>query len=106
MVTAEHTLIRNFGAGRTIEYPVDASPISREPSIGDGCRVRPDAQLDDRRADPATLDDVAAQRPEVVEELSGGGRARMATVDDLPLRGAITSPYTTRATRDLLGADH
>lgn len=101
VVTEEHTLIRNFGAGRTIDYPVDADPGSRGPSLGAGADPRPYAQLYDGD-DPGNLEDVAEERPEVVADLSGRVRAWMADVDDPLLRGGVRYPYGERATRDLL----
>jgi len=102
VLTDEHTLIRNFGAGRVVDYPVDADPTSRGPSQGAGADPRPYAQLYDRQEDPANLEDVGDQRPEVVEELSGRVRSWMARVDDPLLRGGIRYPYGKRAVEDLL----
>jgi arylsulfatase A-like enzyme len=105
VVTAEHTLIRNFGAGRTVQYPVDADPTSRGPSLGGGAEPRPYAQLYDRTVDPCNLDDVADTREDVVSDLSDRVRAWMSRVDDPLLRGGVRYPYHERAITDLLGAD-
>lgn len=104
VVTEDHTLIRNFGAGRTIDYPVDVDPTSRGPSLGWDSGPRPYAQLYDRSADPSNLDDIAEGNEDTVAELSGRMRAWMARVDDPLLRGGVRYPYQKRATRDLLGA--
>jgi len=104
-VTAEYTLIRNFGAGREIDYPVATDPTSRSPPQPPGSAPRPYAQLYDREADPANLDDVAEQHPTVVSDLSDRVRAWMARVDDPILRGGVRYPYARRAMRDLHGAD-
>lgn len=105
VVTEDHTLIRNFGAGRTVDYPVDGDPTSRGPSPGPDAEPRPYAQLYDRVADPGNLEDVAADRPAVVAALSNRLRAWLARVDDPLLRGGVRYPYQERATRDLLGAN-
>lgn len=104
VVTEEYTLIRNFGAGRTVDYPVDADPTSRSPSLGPATDPLPYAQLYDRQNDPDNLDDVADEREEVAAALSDRVRAWMARVDDPLLRGGIRYPYQQRATKDLLGA--
>ena len=105
VVTEEYTLIRNFGAGRTVDFPVDADPASRGPSPGPAADPLPYAQLYDRRADPYDLKDVADERPGVVSELSDRVRAWMARIDDPLLRGGVRYPYHERAMRELLGAD-
>jgi len=105
VVTAEYNLIRNFGAGRTIDYPVATDPTSRSPNQPPGSEPRPYAQLYDRAADPDNMTDVADQHPDVVSELSDRVRAWMARVDDPLLRGGIRYPYHRRAMRDLHGAD-
>jgi arylsulfatase A-like enzyme len=104
VVTEGYNLVRNVGAGRTVEYPVDAPPTSRGPDLGAGAETRPYAQLYDRRKDPAELDDVAAENETVVEELSARIRAWMARVDDPVFRGGVEYPYAERARRDLLTA--
>ncbi|WP_435320886.1 sulfatase family protein [Haloarchaeobius sp. TZWSO28] len=104
VVTAEYTLIRNFGPGRTVEYPVDTDPTSRAPSLGPATDPLPYSQLYDRRSDPYNLDDIAEERADVTAALSDRVRAWMASVDDPLLRGGIRYPYQERATRDLLGA--
>jgi len=103
VVTDEHTLIRNFGAGRTIEYPVATDPTSRGPSPGPGSEPRPHAQLYDRREDPANLEEIAGERPGVATDLSARVRSWMARVDEGLLRGGIRYPYQREAVRDLLG---
>jgi len=102
VVTDEHTLIRNVGAGRVTDYPVDADPTSSGPSQDAGTDPRPYAQLYDRREDRANIDDVGAEHPDVVADLSARVRAWMARVDDPLLRGGIRYPYHERAMEDLL----
>ncbi|MFB6136278.1 MAG: sulfatase [Halobacteriaceae archaeon] len=102
VVTASHNLIRNFGAGRTVDYPVASDPTGRGPSPGAGAEPRPYAQLYDREADPCDLNDVADERPERVAELSERLLAWMAAVDDPVLSGGVEYPYHERARRDLL----
>jgi arylsulfatase A-like enzyme len=102
VVTDEHTLIRNVGAGRVVDYPVDADPTSSGPSQDAGTDPRPYAQLYDRREDRANIDDVGAEHPDVVADLSARVRAWMARVDDPLLRGGIRYPYHERAMEDLL----
>jgi arylsulfatase A-like enzyme len=97
VVTADHTLIRNFGAGRTVDYPVDTDPTSRGPSLGASAHPRPYAQLYDRTTDPHNLDDVAESHEDVVSELSDRARGWMARVDDPLLRGGVRYPYHDRA---------
>lgn len=104
VVTADHTLVRNFGAGRTVDYPVDVDPTSRGPSQGSAAEPRPYAQLYDRTDDPYNVDDIAGDEPDTVSALSSRVRAWMARVDDPLLRGGVRYPYGERATRDLLGA--
>lgn len=105
IVTEEYTLIRNFGAGRAVDYPVDADPTSRGPSMPPSADPRPYAQLYDRADDPYDVDDVARERESVARDLSDRVRAWMARVDDPLLRSGIRYPYHQRATTDLLGAD-
>jgi arylsulfatase A-like enzyme len=105
IVTEEYTLIRNFGAGRTVDYPVGGDPTSRGPSQGPASDPLPYAQLYDRRDDPYNLDDVADEHENVATELSDRVRGWMARVEDPLLRGGIRYPYQKRATKDLLGAD-
>jgi len=105
VVTEEYTLIRNFGSGRVVEYPVDADPTSRGPDRPPSADALPYAQLYDRREDPGNLHDVADEREGVAADLSARVRAWMARVDDPLLRGGIRYPYQQRATRDLFGVD-
>lgn len=105
VVTAEYTLIRNFGAGRAVELPVDADPSDKAASGASTSGPRPFAQLYDRVEDPHNLEDIAEERESVVSELSARVRSWMARVDDPLLRGGIRYPYHQRATMDLLDAD-
>lgn len=105
IVMEDHTLIRNFGAGRTVDFPVGGDPTSRAPSQGPDADPLSYAQLYDRRDDPGNLDDIAAEREEVAAELSDRVRGWMARVDDPLLRGGVRYPYHERASKDLLGAD-
>lgn len=105
IVTEDHTLIRNFGAGRTIDYPVDADPTIRSPSQPPGSEPRPYVQLYERNSDPANLEDIAEDRPDVVADLSDRVRGWMARVDDPLLRGGIRYPYHRRSLRDMYGTD-
>ena len=100
VIGREFNLIRNFGAGRPVEYPVDTDPTDREGSTT--WEPRPYAQLYDRKADPYELDDVADEHPDVVERLSNRVRSWMVDVDDPVLRGGIRYPYNRRAVGDLL----
>lgn len=104
IVTQDYILIRNFGAGRTVNYPVDADPTDRAPSLPPSAGPRPYAQLYDRAEDPYNLDDIANECEAVVEELSDRVRGWMARIDDPLLRGGIRYPYQDRARKDLLGA--
>lgn len=105
VVTREHTLIRNFGASRIVEYPVAVDPVSTGFSQDASVDPRPYAQLYDRLDDPYNLDDVAAEREAVVSALTDRVRGWMARVDDPLLRGGVRYPYYERARKDLLGAN-
>jgi pyrroline-5-carboxylate reductase len=99
-LSADHTLVYNFGAGREIEYPVAASPDARVgPNNGE---PRPVVQLYDRDEDPDELTNVAPDREAVVEDLTGRLREWLVDVDDPLLRGGVRYPYHERALRDLL----
>lgn len=104
VVTEEHTLVRNFGASRTIDYPIDCDPTIRAPPQGPASDPRPYAQLYNRQRDPFNLDDVADEHQTVTAELSDRVRGWMAQVDDPLLRGGVRYPYHERAMKDLLGA--
>ena len=103
VVTEAFTCIRNFGAGRSIAYPVAADPTVRAgENTGD---PRPYAQLYDRTADRANLEDIGGDRPGLVRKLSDDVRRWMARVDDPLLRGGIRYPYHERALADLHGEE-
>lgn len=102
IATEAYNLVRNFSAGREIEYPVEAPPTSRGPSPGPGAPPRPFAQLFDREADPYELHDRATEEPAVVAELSEQLLGWMDRVGDPLLRGPVAEPYYERAIRDLL----
>lgn len=100
VLTADHTLVYNFGAGREIEYPVAASPSARAgPNTGD---PRPIVQLYDREDDPDELTNVAPDRDQATDDLVGRLRQWLVDVDDPLLRGGVRYPYNERALRDLL----
>jgi arylsulfatase A-like enzyme len=102
IVTEEYNLIRNFGAGRDVEYPVEASPSSRGPDLDSSADPLPYAQLYDRAADPHELDDVAGENGAVVADLSDRLLEWMVDVEDPILRGPIATPYYDRAIDHLL----
>lgn len=102
IVTDRYNLIRNFGAGRTVDYPVEAPPTSRSPDLGPSADPLPYAQLYDRVTDPHELADIAEEREDVVEDLSERLLTRMAEIDDPLVRGPIPTPYYERAMTDFL----
>jgi len=105
VVTEEYTLVRNFGGGLEVDYPVDADPTTRVPSsLSPVDPPRPFAQLYDRREDSANLDSLAPDRPAVVEELTDRLQSWMAAVDDPLLDGGVRYPYFDRAMDDFHGA--
>lgn len=105
VVTEEYTLIRNFGAGRVVDFPVGGDPSSRAPSQGPASDPLPYAQLYDRQDDPYNLNDIAEEREAIATDLSDRVRGWMARVEDPLLRGGIRYPYHKRASKDLLGAE-
>jgi N-sulfoglucosamine sulfohydrolase len=99
VLTADHTLIANFGAGREIEYPVEAAPTAREgPNNGD---PRPHLQCYNRTEDPHELTDVADDNPERTAELVVQLRSWMASVNDQLLDGGVCYPYHERTLDEL-----
>jgi arylsulfatase A-like enzyme len=102
LITADHTLIANFGAGREIEYPIEAPPTSRAgPNNGD---PRPHCQLYDRRADPHELTNIANEQPEVRDEFVERLKSWMSSVEDDLLAGGVCYPYHRR-TLSKMGKD-
>lgn len=66
----------------------------------------PVVELYDLTADPDELTDIAADKPEIVAELSARLHTWMAETKDPLLHGAITSPLHTKTVRSLQATDH
>jgi len=105
IITEDYNLIRNFGAGRTVDYPVVAPPTSREPDLSSSADPLPYVQLYDREEDPHELTDIAPDDRETVTDLSDRLLDRMAEIDDPLLRGPLPAPYYERAMTDFLTDD-
>lgn len=99
VITDRYNLVRNFGASRTVEFPVSGGTQRNESTT---LEPRPYAQLYDHRDDPFELTDVAEGNEEAVKELSGRLLEWMIDVEDPILWGGITYPYHERALEDLL----
>ena len=106
VLTDRYHLIRYFGAGRAVDYPIAVDPrtvaahTERCPTKG---RARPFAQLYDIQNDPYELNDIgpAPENAELVAALSGQVLTWMESVDDPLLHGPTATPYYRRAMQSL-----
>ncbi len=105
VITRDHQLIWYASQGRSVDYPVSVDPVRfaghRERAKTKN-RHRPFFQLFDLKEDPAELNEIASERPAVINRLKLKLRDWMKRVDDPLLDGPMPKPYYERAQDRLL----
>jgi len=105
VISGSYQLIWYFDAGRTVKYPINASPsgfaahVEREETTG----TRPFYELFDIEQDPWELKNLGGKEDyrSIVDKLSKELINWMRSVDDPLLKGPLATPYYERSLKEL-----